>query len=283
MRVTVVDHNATQNAERLQRSHPGLEALCDLTLRELDVRGPDFTEGAFLDGLPPVTAAYVCLSHDTTALAAGLALYRSSRFGDVPIVVRTTEYAHLASLLADGEGNTRNLHAFGVLEAVCQPAALLAGPYERIAREIHSEHVASQTAAGLGPEESSSIADWDALDASFRESSRRHAEHIAVKLAAVGYDIEPFTDWSTPVIAFTDDEIEIMARLEHERWCEERTREGWRFAAEKDEHELTSPSLVPWDELSDRDREYDRTLVRKTSAILAKVGFRVVRRERTTA
>jgi hypothetical protein len=277
LRVTVTDHNAARNIELLNRRHPALAELCDLTLRELDVRDPDFADGTFLDGLPEVSAAYVCLSHDTTSLAAGLALQRCGRLAAAPIVVRITEYAHLASLLVYDEA-ARNLHAFEVLDAVCRPDVLLAGPYERIAREVHLQHVASQVAAGVPPKTSSSIAGWDALDPVFQESSRRHAEHVAVKLAAVGYDIEPFTDWRTPLVTFTDDELETMARLEHDRWWRERDDEDWTLGPEKDERARTSPSLVSWDELSDRDREYDRALVREMPAMLAKVGFRVVRR-----
>lgn len=48
-------------------------------------------------------------------------------------------------------------------------------------------------------------------------------------------------------------------------------------SSEKDIGKKTSPWLVPWDELFEDIREYDRIFVRSLPAFLFRVGFKVYR------
>lgn len=56
-----------------------------------------------------------------------------------------------------------------------------------------------------------------------------------------------------------------MAKMEHERWCEERADEG-------------RPDLVPWSKLREDRREIDRRMVRRIPMLLDRVGLAVVRK-----
>ncbi len=68
-----------------------------------------------------------------------------------------------------------------------------------------------------------------------------------------------------------------MAVLEHERWCEERRRQGWTYGQEKDIEKKASPYLVPWEKLSEEIKEYDRNVIRGMPAFLARAGFQIHR------
>ncbi len=114
---------------------------------------------------------------------------------------------------------------------------------------------------------------WPQLAPHFRESNRALARSVAAKLAAVGCMLVPS---GLPSVRWRDDEIELLARLEHIRWCDERRSAGWR-PGQRDPASRTTPFLVPWEELDDSARELDRAVVRDLPRFLADLGYAVLR------
>jgi len=45
----------------------------------------------------------------------------------------------------------------------------------------------------------------------------RVAEHIRIKLDAIGCDIAITNDWDVPKFEFTQQEVELLAKMEHKR------------------------------------------------------------------
>ena len=77
--------------------------------------------------------------------------------------------------------------------------------------------------------------------------------------------------------AFTASEVECLAILEHRRWLRERQKAGWRYGSSKDVEHKRSPYLVPWEELPDRAKEWNRSAVRSIPSLLASVNLAVVK------
>ena len=106
-------------------NYPDLGADCEITFVEMDIHFPRFPDRIALDGsdgIPPVTAAYVCVDNDSLALFAALALHDCLKGKNIPIVVRMTEQAGLATLLgsgADSQGLIEGVHAVGLLDVAC--------------------------------------------------------------------------------------------------------------------------------------------------------------------
>mgnify|MGYP001484252851 CR=1 FL=1 len=117
---------------------------------------------------------------------------------------------------------------------------------------------------------------WEGLPETLKESNRSQADHIGTKLGAVGCGIEIATDWQEPLFAFSDAEIERMARMEHDRWVRERGRGGWGSGS-KDIGERRTPNLVPWEELTEDLRDRDRAFIRGLPSFLAGAGFKICR------
>jgi hypothetical protein len=122
-----------------------------------------------------------------------------------------------------------------------------------------------------------SIAKWDKLPDYLKESNRRQADHIFDKLLQIGCTVHKVTERDIVLMTFTEDEIEIMAEMEHARWNVERLRDGWRWDEKRDMIKKTSPYLVGWSELPEDAKERDRQTVRKIPEFLAKVGLEVRR------
>jgi hypothetical protein len=149
---------------------------------------------------------------------------------------------------------------------------------EVLARAMHEHYVRTQQAKGETPEQNPSLADWEDLEESLKESSRRFAEGIAEKLRAAGCVLVP-----TPAGAgrrsfqFTDGEVEALAQMEHDRWAADLERDGWRWGRVKDPASKTHPLLVPWSELSEEDRDKDRAAVGGLPSMLLQGGFEIQR------
>jgi hypothetical protein len=154
------------------------------------------------------------------------------------------------------------------------------GAHETLARAIHADYVRHQRERGATPESNPSMVGWEELPESLKESNRDQARHIGVKLAAVGCEVVPLADRDPEPFSFSAEELERLARMEHDRWWRQREADGWTFAPQKDIERKKSPYLVPWEELSEEIREYDRDTVRGLPALLSGTGFRIVRTER---
>lgn len=134
-----------------------------------------------------------------------------------------------------------------------------------------SDRVASQT-----DEKFTSFA---SLPADLRSSSIAYISSIHSKLETLGYEVLPAGSCYPErcVTAFTASEVECLAILEHRRWLRERRQAGWHYAQAKDVEARTSPYMVPWEELPERAKEWNRSAVRSIPALLASVNLAVVK------
>jgi hypothetical protein len=121
-----------------------------------------------------------------------------------------------------------------------------------------------------------SMKPWSKLRDTYRQANRDQARYAVQILEACGFGVR---EAESPVLFtdFANDEIERMAELEHGRWNIDRLRGGWRFGPRDDQRQFHN-CLVPWAELPENIKEYDRKAVRKFPEILAKAGLEVYRK-----
>ena len=72
-------------------------------------------------------------------------------------------------------------------------------------------------------------------------------------------------------------EIEDMAEAAHRIWMEGKLRDGWTYAPVTDKAAKQHSCLVPYDQLSEADKESDRDLVRGIPDILSAAGYSIVK------
>jgi ppGpp synthetase/RelA/SpoT-type nucleotidyltranferase len=144
---------------------------------------------------------------------------------------------------------------------------------EAVARDLH-EVYRKDKERDLRPDEPA-LADWDELIPEFRESSLHHAGDIFAKLALIGLEAVAVEGRKPKLLVIPKEQVEYLAEIEHGRWNVERLLEGWRYGIVKDVKKRVSPYLVPWSELADSIREYDRAFIRAIPETLAKHGYEV--------
>lgn len=275
LRVSVVDPDARSRVEDLVEAQPELRGACTLAPVEVDVgaiaRGDLPLEG------PEPTAVYVRLESEAHGLAAALAIARDARAARARVVLAVDDEETGAATALEGLPPTgADLHAFGILRRVLGPELLERGTYEVLARAMHEEYLRIELAKGPSTSENSSLVPWARLPETLKESNRRFAHGVGEKLEAGGCTIlpAPLADPRRARLPLDRNQVEELAHMEHDRWCNDLRRDGWRVTdGRKDPHRKLHPDLVGWEQLSEADREKDRDAIRALPAILARAGF----------
>ena len=70
---------------------------------------------------------------------------------------------------------------------------------------------------------------------------------------------------------------EEIAKNVHDVWSEGRINDGWKYGEERNDAEKLHPCLVPYEELTEAEKEYDRNTSQETLKLIMKLGFKIVR------
>lgn len=76
---------------------------------------------------------------------------------------------------------------------------------------------------------------------------------------------------------------EKMSRNVHEVWAKSRINQGWTWGEKRDDQRKTHPDLVPYDELPEEEKDYDRNTSLETIKMILKLGFRISKIEADTS
>jgi voltage-gated potassium channel Kch len=285
LRLTIAGPEAEAARATALDRHPELEDICELRARQGAVDSAWFQRGGALldpEGRADITRAYVSLSREADALTAALGLHGALASRNVPVVVAVDDaQGGLAQILrSEGSAFARNVEPFGVLSAALVPGLVLGGTNEVLARAKHDDYLRREREAGHTPEDNPSMVPWDELSESLRESNRRFADGVGAMLTAAGAAVvpAPLIDPLGELPGFTDEEVEKLARQEHERWATDLQRDGWRPTdGPKDPQRKLHPLLVPWEKLDEAEREKDRDAARLIPRMLAQAGYELYR------
>ena len=70
---------------------------------------------------------------------------------------------------------------------------------------------------------------------------------------------------------------EEIAKNVHEVWAEGRMKDGWRHGEKRNDVGKLHPCLMPYEELTEKEREFDRNTSQETLKMIIKLGFKIVR------
>lgn len=76
--------------------------------------------------------------------------------------------------------------------------------------------------------------------------------------------------------------IEDMAKNVHEVWAQNRIAEGWSFGPVRDDGARKHPCLVPYEDLPESEKEYDRATSQQTLKLILKLGFEISKKNQSS-
>lgn len=69
--------------------------------------------------------------------------------------------------------------------------------------------------------------------------------------------------------------VESLSENLHDMWVWERQSEGWTYGEQRNDELKTHPCLVPYEELPEEEKEYDRNTSIGTLKLIMKLGFKI--------
>jgi hypothetical protein len=71
--------------------------------------------------------------------------------------------------------------------------------------------------------------------------------------------------------------LEQLAENTHDVWAALRIKQGWKYGPARNDDRKEHPGLVPYAELSEDEKDYDRATARETLKAILKLGYRVAK------
>ncbi len=71
------------------------------------------------------------------------------------------------------------------------------------------------------------------------------------------------------------DLTEKIAENVHNVWAKNRINEGWKYGEKRDEEKKETPCLVPYSELPEIEKDYDRNTALETLKVIISLGYKI--------
>jgi hypothetical protein len=97
---------------------------------------------------------------------------------------------------------------------------------------------------------------------------------------SVVYTPHPIATSDVELDAEILDLTELLARNTHEVWAQQRMAEGWIYGPSRNDVAREHPCLVPYDDLSESEKEYDRKMAQETLKVILALGYQMEKRNR---
>lgn len=299
LRITVLEQKGSTRPDHFLEQYSKIKTICDFSFQPVELPGGEFDPQLVIQKLPtrtPDELMTIAACWDSSSgheryesdfvrkleqddpenLGLALALTRYSSNYPRVLVFQTRHDGFAALFPKAGRGDAigRQIRAFGMLEDIWSVETLLHEQEDRIAMALHQDYLDTQRARGLNLGDRPAMFPWEQLAEHFKNSNRRAADHIPVKLRAVGYRMDGLRKDRSPVMSFDQQQIDLLAKMEHESWCAEWLLQGYSYApGERNAVTKTHPYLVPWSELSVEVRGWDSSQAKAIPEALRRVGY----------
>jgi hypothetical protein len=280
LRIIAVDRKASNEEGVFLARYPQFRKAAGIEFKDLEIGSVPFFDMIRKEiGPDSLVTVAVCINDPTAAAGYALALNEHLRKMPVQIYVRQESGTGLAAIL---ETEPSLLRVFGQLEDACTPEAVEDSRNDNFARSIHAafveKRIAQLRSQGKTTGSDPSLLPWEKLPSALRRSNCAQADHISIKLRAVGYETAQKKSGALSTDAkFGEKELDILSRMEHARWNAERFLDGWSLGDKKDVPNRISPHLLPWDKLPADIQAYDTEAVQEIPSLIDGAGLSLVR------
>jgi len=68
---------------------------------------------------------------------------------------------------------------------------------------------------------------------------------------------------------------ERLAENTHDVWAKQRAADGWTYGPKRDDVQKHHPDMLPYDDLSETEKEYDRLTAMETLKAIVALGYSI--------
>jgi hypothetical protein len=272
----LVSRQASQEMAKLLVKYPNLQRCAHVHAIDL-LGGERFSNRVanLVRTLPAEAALAICPGIEDDNEAFGHALELNEMLSDraqLRLLLDTPPGAAVRRLVEGSAELSRRISFLPTGEPASGYEAIIGESLDRTARTIHENWLAEtqkqiaaarakgDEAAAQKHEAKATYRPWQELNEEQKGANRSQADHIPYKVRAVGLD--PATARRADWAKLSEAQVESLARLEHARWAAYYWITGWTYAAQRDDAKKLHPNLVPYDDLDEPTKDYDRAAVR---------------------
>jgi len=250
--------------KRLETSFRQIRNFIDL---ELVDTAPDLFDSEKFRSMhagDPFSAVYIL--GDDDAVTSGI-LNKLSRI-DIPepvnvIAAVNNPESMLSRRVAEKNLAGIELHKFHVTDETFTSEGLISETLDKLAKVVHEDY---RSKLKVEDPSRSSHRPWELLPPDFKNQNREQADHILVKLRALGYD----TNHKIGSVVVPPEKVELFSHMEHNRWWAFMAMNGWVRGEKRDERMKKHTDLRPYAELTEEIKQSDRNAVLNIPFLLEK-------------
>lgn len=292
-KITVVDKNVKAQWRQVLDAHEGIERWIQVETQEssLGEIGPDEID-RWLNDERKITMTYVCTDDEIANLRIARLLLRSLKeqeqvlgdsAGSMVVALEQpggTVLSEFASQEAEqGRFRLYSLSDTGQSDVDMTASEGLLSDFDddraRLFHDAYCKRDAEECARNSSRKPATFNLPWSKLPETVRNANRRTADHFDVKLRAVGCQVVAAQD--VKAAQLSEGEIELLAKMEHDRWWADRTLDGWTLGEQRDNKRKIHPNMLDYEQLSERVKQLDRDSVNQMFAVFEGEGLRVTR------
>ena len=94
----------------------------------------------------------------------------------------------------------------------------------------------------------------------------------------MNYDPRPLDTSSIEIEPSLNALVEALAENVHDTWARGRMDQGWTYGPARDDAAKKHPCLVPYAELPEFEKAYDRNTAMATLKLICKMGYRITKK-----
>ncbi|GMG87703.1 hypothetical protein MNKW57_20240 [Biformimicrobium ophioploci] len=273
-----------EEIEKFQRRFPNLDDVIELSFtfrNPLTIKPQEWFD---IQAHEQFAVCYCSLTHDVDSILAVRRINRIqvvNKIEKLNFVICLNQQTWIADVVDDVFVEvTRNkgdlseaepIEYFETLDRTITQDVIVNDSLDAVARVIHEEYLGADFPGSDAELKNASGTAWEDLPRHKRVANQRAADHLDVKLRIIGCARSAaVNDYGSFVM--TDEEIDVLAKVEHQRWMADKYLSGYVCGELRDEVRMSHPDLKSWDMLSEADREKDRQNVRLIPHLLKMLG-----------
>jgi hypothetical protein len=94
-------------------------------------------------------------------------------------------------------------------------------------------------------------------------------------MSRMTYEPKPIPTSDVHLSPEIEELIERLAKNTHDVWAQLRLAEGWTYGPRRDDQKKVHPCLVPYEQLPESEKEYDRQTAREALRVIIALGYRI--------